>query len=477
MAPNRISRRTFLRQGAGTVLLVGAAAPGCGDDAAEPIADTGTDAGDTSGDVVDAAEVGADAGLDTAPDAVADAVDATDVPVDAPVVTSEIVKGPWTYVSGASSVTLALEAWSSAAISLYARKVADTDWTELTAEMVTESVEFRWPESELLTTDFPDLPGEYTIHRAAIEALEAGAAYEWEVREGGAVTAAGTFRAPPVAAATFTMAWISDTMTPTSSSVAALLQEQEFDVFIHGGDIQYRTAIVDTWNGSFHTFAPIYRRAPSHFAIGNHEFEATGDSGDIEDAEYDKTYRRIFAEQGAAGGRTEYYAFSWGHVRFVILNSEDQFFGVDSAQMAWLRAELQAVRDSDTLEFAVVGFHRPFWTMSNSRPNVSKRNYLHPIFVEYGVPFVLSGHNHCFEHFLVDGVNYIVDGGGGALTYDPDDNFDSIEAERPGESLYRLNKSRSYGTSLLTFNADSSILYRRINVERVEEENFTVNPS
>jgi hypothetical protein len=474
MAPNRITRRTFLRRGAGTVLLVGAAVPACGDDASDPIVDTGSDAGnDTNGDVTDAS----DTANDLASDVATDVADATDAAVDAPVVPSNVVKGPWTYVSGTSSVTLALEVSSGASVALFARKAGTDAWTELASELVTESVDFRWPTSDLLTTDYPDLPGEYTIHRAAIDALEAGAAYEWEVREGSATTATGTFNAPPTSAATFTMAWISDTMTPMSGEVAALLGEHEFDVFIHGGDIQYRTAIVDTWNGSFETFAPVYRRAPSHFTIGNHEFEATGESGDIDDAEYDATYRRLFAQQGDAGGRTEYYAFSWGHVRFIILNSEEQFFGVDGSQMTWLRAELEAVRNSDTLQFAVVGFHRPFWTMSNSRPNVSKREYLHPIFVEYGVPFVLTGHNHCFEHFRVDGVNYIVDGGGGALTYNPDDNFDSIEAERPGESLYRLNKSQTHGTSLLTFNADGSILYRRINISGVEEENFTVTPA
>ena len=37
--------------------------------------------------------------------------------------------------------------------------------------------------------------------------------------------------------------------------------------------------------------------------------------------------------------------------------------------------------------------------------------------VKHGVDIVVSGHNHCYEHYIVDGIQYVVTGGGGAPLY------------------------------------------------------------
>jgi predicted phosphodiesterase len=482
----RLTRRSFLRGGAGAAAYLGAGLTACADEetipasdaALDSTADAGADgisdvAADTAADAL--ADSSADAGVDSQPDADTGAPDDASADSDAtPAAPTAIVKGPWPIVTGAAEVTLALETTAAAAVVVEYRGPDVEAWTPLTLDAITENVGFRWPTSEALTADIPDLPGDYTIHRGPMAVATAGGTYEWRVLEGGAETAKGSFVAPRAAGEEFTFAWISDTMTPNSGRVSQLLQGESFDLLLHGGDVQYRSALIDTWNGFFATFAPVMRRAPMMFAIGNHEFEANDESGDITDPEYDATYRRLFEQQGEPSGNTEYYAFTWGGVRFFFLNSEDQYFGADGSQMSWFRNQVEAANADPAIRFSVVCFHRPYWTLSNSRPSVSDRAYLHPILQANGVKLVLTGHNHCYEHFVVDGIHYMVDGGGGALLYSPDDNLASIEADRPGESSYRLKKSQSYGTSLVTVRTDGSLLYVRRNVDGVEEDRFEI---
>jgi hypothetical protein len=41
-----------------------------------------------------------------------------------------------------------------------------------------------------------------------------------------------------------------------------------------------------------------------------------------------------------------------------------------------------------------------------------------PLFEQYGVDAVFSGHSHAYERYAYNGIQYIVTGGGGAPLYD-----------------------------------------------------------
>lgn len=470
------------------MVLGGAALAACADDSADldtgagpgdAAADAVVDAGNDTSDVSDAAsaEVTPDAAQpDTATDADDDrdaAADTDTGEVSEPVV-SAITKGPWMVTSDAGAIALLAETTGGAALTLQWRSGPDAEWRDVVADQVTEEIGFRFPPTDALLTEYPDLPGTYTLHRAELSGAPPGAACEWRALEGGTVTANGTFTAGAAAGSGFRFAWIADTMAPGSGPVARVLEGETFDLMLHGGDIQYRSGLVDTWNGMFRTFAGTFRRAPVHFAIGNHEFEDGDQSGDTTDVEYDGTFRRLFARQGDAGSTTEYYAFTWGHVRFVMLNSEDPEFVVDGAQLRWLRAELEATRTSSTLRYAVVGFHRPYYTFGNSGPNLVNRAVLHPLMVEFGVPLVLTGHNHSYERFEVDGVHYVVDGGGGAIQGNPSVWVAHADETRPGETALRKAVTNTHGASFFAVAADGSIEGWRTNTRGVEEDRYRI---
>ena len=148
---------------------------------------------------------------------------------------------------------------------------------------------------------------------------------------------------------------------------------------------------------------------------------------------------------------------------------------MDGPQMSWLVDELTAVGADEGLAYAIVAFHRPFFTFSRSSPNLATREYLHALFVEHGVPLVLTGHNHCYERFEVDGITYVVDGGGGAFLYDVNDHLAEIEAERPEEIALRQAFEQSYGILTLDVGADGTIAATRTNVSGATTDTFTVS--
>ena len=78
---------------------------------------------------------------------------------------------------------------------------------------------------------------------------------------------------------------------------------------------------------------------------------------------------------------------------------------------------------------------------------LKNREELIYLFKKYNVDMVFSGHNHVYERFEVDGINYIVTGGGGSPLYDK---------YRDDSNLQVFKKS--YNFVVLTIDKDSSTL-------------------
>ena len=58
--------------------------------------------------------------------------------------------------------------------------------------------------------------------------------------------------------------------------------------------------------------------------------------------------------------------------------------------------------------------------------NTDLQKYIHPILQQFGVPLYLNGHNHNYARAVVDGIQYLTSGGGGAPSYDVDPTWPNI---------------------------------------------------
>ncbi|HTM52316.1 MAG TPA: metallophosphoesterase [Bryobacteraceae bacterium] len=110
-------------------------------------------------------------------------------------------------------------------------------------------------------------------------------------------------------------------------------------------------------------------------------------------------------------GERRYYNFKFGNAEFFALDSTY----MDPAQLDWIRQQL---RDSKA-DWKICYFHHPLYTEAKFHgPDKDLRARLEPIFRQYGVRVVLSGHEHVYERIKPqNGIDYFVLGSSGQLRY------------------------------------------------------------
>jgi 3',5'-cyclic AMP phosphodiesterase CpdA len=108
-------------------------------------------------------------------------------------------------------------------------------------------------------------------------------------------------------------------------------------------------------------------------------------------------------------GGQRYYSFKKGDVEFFALDSNY----MDPTQLNWVGQSLQQSRSKWKLAY----FHHPLY--SNGRmhgPDLDLRSQLTPLFRQYGVNVVFSGHEHVYERLKpADSIAYFILGASGKL--------------------------------------------------------------
>jgi hypothetical protein len=108
-------------------------------------------------------------------------------------------------------------------------------------------------------------------------------------------------------------------------------------------------------------------------------------------------------------GGNRYYEFTAGNAEFLALDSNY----MDPKQIEWIKKQLQDSKAAWKICF----FHHPLYSDGKFHgPNIDLREVLEPVFEEYGVKLVFSGHEHVYERLKPrNGVNYFVLGNSGEL--------------------------------------------------------------
>ncbi len=125
-------------------------------------------------------------------------------------------------------------------------------------------------------------------------------------------------------------------------------------------------------------------------ALGNHDWHVDPDSN--------------YCREWALPNNEHYYSFDHGNAHFIALDTADGFLYNEAAQLAWLRADLQAVKGKATWTF--VYYHHPVLTCTYKSNIPTLSALLWPIFDEFKVDVVFNGHAHTYERLypLVNGV-------------------------------------------------------------------------
>ena len=144
-----------------------------------------------------------------------------------------------------------------------------------------------------------------------------------------------------------------------------------------------------------------------------------------------------------------YYSYVRGNVRFLALDSTQ----VDQKQLQWIEATLRDAKE----DWKVPYFHHPLYSnAARHGSSVDLRVLLEPLFVNYGVDVVFSGHDHVYERIRPQkGITYFVSGAAGQLrrgNMRPDENetaayFDQDQSfmlvEVSGDEMHFASIARS----------------------------------
>lgn len=119
--------------------------------------------------------------------------------------------------------------------------------------------------------------------------------------------------------------------------------------------------------------------------------------------------------------RGRYWSFDYGPAHFLIV---DQYpsNGPDSTQLAWIEDDL----DTTTKPWKFICLHEPGWSAGGHANNTIVQNYIQPLCEKYGVRVLFAGHNHYYARAIVNGVQHVTTGGGGAPLYTPNMSYPNL---------------------------------------------------
>lgn len=193
------------------------------------------------------------------------------------------------------------------------------------------------------------------------------------------------------------------------------------------GDMSYANSIQSQWDTWFTLLQPLVQSVPFHVAAGNHEVECDAITkipfqayehrfhmpnrisdaiiSPVHDDDYEKwkpesTCATPSVYMGQYDYGNAYYSFEYGYMKIIVLSSYSAN-DVKSLQYKWLVNELKMIRkERQRTPWVIVMMHTQFYTTfkahNDEKQTMIMKNAMEPLFKEYGVNIVISGHDHAY---------------------------------------------------------------------------------
>lgn len=159
---------------------------------------------------------------------------------------------------------------------------------------------------------------------------------------------------------------------------------------LHTGDVVEYSMYESYWANMLGENFGYFAKMPVMALSGNHE--TTYKNGSNE------TYKHFnYKIPSQNTERGFYYSFSYGGVKFIMLNTNETDNKLSAAQYAWLENELK----NKTEKWTIVSMHNPMYSVGKWGSDPEKnsltlayQSQLKGLFAEYKVDLVLQGHDH-----------------------------------------------------------------------------------
>ena len=292
---------------------------------------------------------------------------------------------------------------------------------------LTEPTVVYWTENGLPSTRPSDGPG--TEHVIELDDLLPDTAYFYQLqhdgRSVGEVHNFWTAADSPDAAIRFGVFGDFGCGCPAQYQSIGVLNDSQPDLVLTTGDnVYYSGNAREVRQNYFVPMASLIDHVPVYPSLGNHDV-ITGNGSPFLDS--------LYLPVNDADGSERFYSFDRGNCHFISLEVTDRVGDLSpgSRQYQWLVRDLE--RTAAT--WVICYFHHPLYSDSSHGDGPLLQVHLAPLFDEYGVDVVLSGHDHTYQRtypmrggLVLDdqmepnytdpqGTIYVVTGGGGATLY------------------------------------------------------------
>ena len=218
------------------------------------------------------------------------------------------------------------------------------------------------------------------------------------------------FRTAPEGLAEFTFAVYGDSRSAHAvhKKIIDALVKMQPRFIINTGDLVANGNSANDWRRFFAMAAPLTGSTPYLAVPGNHE----GNSANL---------FRLFPPAGEEPTGREWFAYTYGGVRVIVLNSTRDI----AEQRDWLDRYL--AEHEGEARWTIAAFHFPPFSSSARGGTPSMREEWVPVLQRHGVDAVFLGHDHFYQRDIYEGTPYIITGGGGAPLYDPNVKADPYQ--------------------------------------------------
>ena len=264
---------------------------------------------------------------------------------------------------------------------------------------------------------------------ARIEGLEPQTTYVYRIVSDGETQVSGAFRTAPEGRVPFRFTSVGDIACGDTAfskaslnAVATAATVEHFDPVVHlvNGDLSYansnQLSQPQVWAEYFNNTQLSAANRPWMPTLGNHENEpGNGPQGYLS-----YQTRFVLPHNGSADFEGNWYKFQVGSVLFVMLDNNDVCYQVDTgtylstgdnqiltgysggAQEMWLERTLREASSDISIDWIVAVTHQPAMSTSDAEgSDLGIRESWMPLFYQYGVDFVLAGHDHDYERSYV----------------------------------------------------------------------------
>jgi Calcineurin-like phosphoesterase len=171
------------------------------------------------------------------------------------------------------------------------------------------------------------------------------------------------------------------------------MQSKEPEIVLALGDLSYHST-ADCW---FDMMSPIKDKLM--ITLGHH---------DVEDGQ-----AKMDQYLNSFGMEKPFYSYDYNKVHFLVMSAKSVYYK-GSEQYNFVSEDLKKASENKDVNWIVVSSYGPPYTSPSEHTAFKElRDVYHPIFEEYGVDLVLSGHNHNYQRTY-------------PMTYNPNDSSEPL---------------------------------------------------